>query len=211
MSGRPSLQAMFASSALAIVLAVGLLTPAGADGETVEIPSVWGSVLDVDIDGTFDSVHSNLVMGLGYVGGSQDQRAITEFDLSRIPSGATIVNATFRAWVFGGSGGPDPEVEVYGYVGDGMVTLADGYETNQLLTSFQCVFAQWTELDMTSFVDSLFGVEQWAGLHFRNVTWGTFREFDPNVTVSPRLIVEYDAPTPAEPTTWGRIKAIYER
>jgi hypothetical protein len=170
------------------------------------IPAVWGSVLDIDVDGTFDFVVDNMVMELG----TQDQRAITEIDLSLVPDGATIVSAMFRAYIFGGSGGT-PDIEVYGYAGDGMVTLADGYETAQLQMMFQGELGLWVHLDMTSLVGSLFGVEQWAGLHFRNVTPGTFREFDPNPGTVPVLSVEYDAPTPAEPTTWGRIKTVYER
>jgi hypothetical protein len=193
------------STALTIVFGLGLLTPSGATADTVLISSVWGSVLDIEIDGIFDFVVNNMVMKLG----TRDQRAITEFDLSVVPDGATIVSATFRAYIFGGSG-DTPDIEVYGYAGDGMVTLADGYETAQLQRVFPGVLGEWVNLDMTDLVESLFGVEQWAGLHFRNVTPGTFREFDPSTQGAPMMFVEYDAPTPAEPTTWGRIKTIYE-
>ena len=187
----------------------GLLASNGAQADTVPLPGVIGSVLDVEIDGTFDSVQEAMVMGLAFVAGRQDQRTITEFDLSVVPAGATIVNATFLARIFGSTGSENPDIEVYGYDGDGELTLADGYETDELQTTFVGMLGEWVELDVTDLVGSLFGVDQWVGLHFRNVTPGTSIEFDPNAGSNPRLIVEYGPPTPAAQTTWGRIRALH--
>ena len=74
------------------------------------------------------------------------------------------------------------------------MTVANGYETDELQTTFVGMPGEWVELDVTDLVGSLFGVDQWVGLHFRNVTPGTSIEFDPNAGLNPRAI-PYCAPS----------------
>jgi hypothetical protein len=182
---------------LVVCICFGIPFSFGTEAVTITIPAITGSVLDLEIDGTFDFVVNSMVMGLGHISDTRDQRTITEFNLANIPDSVVIQSARFVAFIYGGVGDV-PTIDVYGFTGDGVVTLADGYETAHNLTTFQGESGIYVDLDMTNFVKSLYGLEQFAGLHFRNMTFGTSREFDPNVGNTPQLVVTYEQipPTP---------------
>ena len=113
-------------------------------------PTVDGSVRDANKDGNPDLTLDNSVVQLLDIPSFED-RGIIEFSLAGLSQ--PILNAQLVLPVFG-SMGPFPfTVDVFGYTGDGAMTLSD-WAPGSLLTSFSYSGEQTVTLDVTSLVNS---------------------------------------------------------
>ena len=95
--------------------------------ETEIVASVDGYANDTGLDGSFETLDTtatsvNTRRSSSSVG---ENRGLLEFDISGISPTATVLSATFRfyAWMINGVG--DPVFDVYGYSGNGAISLAD--------------------------------------------------------------------------------------
>ncbi len=135
---------------------------------------------DVGRDGTWDAMEpaADALMPVGLGTGVTDRRGAMEFDLHAIPAGATITSATFSisSLGYGGKSGLNASIYLAGYVGDGVIDLTDMTQTgNQIGGPFEYRSTpEWTSpgeplsIDVTDFVQSLYGVQQYGGL----LLWG---------------------------------------
>lgn len=138
----------------------------------------------------------------------EEARALLEFDLSSIPTGATITGVSLSIYIAGNQRvvGEDPRpVSFFGYSGDGTLTVADG-ETGAPVTLFSGALTNHSShlnsvgLDPT-FVQNALDTGAFAGLNLRigqsnfagiNVVteeYDTFSSFTPAA-----LTVAYTAP-----------------
>lgn len=131
-----------------------------------------------------------------------------EFDISSIPSGATITSAGLRLRDSVASG--SESLELYGYLGNGTITDGDMTAGSLLFSFTPNVIA--TSYNVTSFIQSLVnGTPSWAGFNIRfpgaynplTPTVGEFEFFDNSLSLfPPQLTVEYTTTTVPEPSTW---------
>jgi hypothetical protein len=129
-----------------------------------------------------------------------------EFDISSIPSGATISSAGLRLRDALGSG--TESLQLYGYQGNGTITDGD-MSAGSLLFNF-APSTNPTSYNVTSFIQSLVnGTTSWAGFNIRfpsayNPLTPMISEseiFDNNFELyPPQLTVEYTVVP--EPSTW---------
>ncbi len=106
-----------------------------------------GSCIDPESDGVFDSTSIGSKVISKDLYGTWTQRAILEFDLSAIPDGAVISAAelSLRPLVLDTYGGF--ELEVWGYSGDGIFQLEDGYAGDNIAA------AHWVDSTTSFTVD----------------------------------------------------------
>lgn len=97
--------------------------------------------------------------------GIREDRGFAEFDLSSIsgPIGAASLSATLTA----AEGTYPRTLELYGYVGDGVIDFAD-FNAGTLITSFSYDGVSNLQLDVTAFVASLLSASaNFAGFSLR--------------------------------------------
>jgi hypothetical protein len=105
-----------------------------ANAATVDLPTtVLGSVVDDAggiADGTFDRVQSGAEVDAT---NNFTYRAVMEFAIPSLPAGAVVTSAQL-IWTLGSSTDPPVTVQLYGYVGNGVLEISDALATNLLAT-----------------------------------------------------------------------------
>lgn len=88
----------------------------------------------------------------------EEYRSAMEFSLSGVPAAQQIDSANLRLYVETAAPfGSDPELSVYGYSGNGTLTVSDFVDTSNLLTALPTVpILQYINLDVTAFIQSLY-------------------------------------------------------
>ena len=137
-----------------------------------------------------------------------DRRGVLEYDISSIPTGATITGAKimFEVNSIGGSGG----IRVYGYAGDGAASIDDALQVGTQIGVGDFPFGETGTQTMdisTQFVQSLVGNSQYLGINLvGNPQGGSLGfyadEFDPSpfFGLPAQLFIQY-TPVPEPATT----------
>jgi hypothetical protein len=144
--------------AASVLVSVGLLLWFGTvtQATVVDIsPSSDGTVrngLTLNPYGYTDELWANLNT-------QNDDRAILEFGLSSIPPGSTIHTATLVLYCMAGGGttGSNGNFRLFGYKGDGLVTVSDFNNVFTILSSFDESVPPtygWTSFGVTSFLQN---------------------------------------------------------
>lgn len=113
------------------VLATIIGAPA-ANASTVQIATtISRTIVDVGRDG-FDTVSGQGLVPFVGSNANAVNRVASEYDLSAIPQGSTVnaANVAFDVGYFGSA-------NIYGYFGDGSITVSDALNTSNLLYTFQ--------------------------------------------------------------------------
>jgi uncharacterized repeat protein (TIGR01451 family) len=128
--------------------------------------------------------------------GGVDRRAVLEFDLNVIPPGSTIssANLTWSTNVINAG----LTIQMYGYSGDGAAQLADATVGAVVVTITppQTFVVAPQSYAVTSFVQSLFGSQRWAGFNVRAQTACAPRYAIRATGPAPALSVTYTPPPP---------------
>jgi hypothetical protein len=180
---------------------LGFAPPSGALSTTLQNPA-FGTANDTDGNGTFDSLTTT---GTGFIGtrrfdGLVIDRGLLEFDLSGIPSSATIESVSFAfRIVLTGSGSQG--VDVVGYSGDGAVAIGDATVAGTLLGNYDAgpLGLGFHSLDLgTAFLQALVGTGASLGLRLQadadgvNTAIGS-PEFGDE---EPKVVVTFSLPEP---------------
>ena len=136
-----------------------------------------------------------------------DDRAVVEFPVYRIPAGSMISSATLTisVWAGGGTTGDVGTFRLYGYSGDSIASMADYYDQEVLLKTFtEGVPPTYgsTSFDVTSFIQSQNnGGSLYSGFLFQALSQNVLMGFGcpgPNSFPWPTLDVKYTVvPEPA--------------
>ena len=185
---KPWLAALCVCSLMLIVTAV----PVGAIS-LFDVADGFASSGD-NFSTTFLGPFSGGPMRVALNGGSED-RAALEFDISSIPSGASIVSATLQLWFVAS----DQEIGVHGAAGNGTIAVADFTFSNQLTTFDPSNLGVPTlnEVDVTAFIQGaatqfvVFQLRELHNLEFNDIVSGRGGDF------SPRLLIATAIPAPA--------------
>jgi hypothetical protein len=145
--------------AIGILLLGAVVVPMGATASTELRAVADGSVIDFGPDGTPEGIFDGLgsvIVGFNAHFGPGEYRGVYEFDLSTLQPCATGFAARLRLIFAGtfepGPGAPgDPNLTLYGGVGDGAIDLTD-FEARSLQASF---LAYDSPIDVTALVNSL--------------------------------------------------------
>jgi hypothetical protein len=181
-------------------------------------PVVDGTATDSDRNGTFDSLDRNGVLLTvdienAFANQSESQASL-EFDLSSIDSSATINSASLRLFSrSGGTGGNGNtvEVSVHGYVGDGVLSLANDFDLDNRVSG-PFVAPSGINADVTAFVQNLVSSPNtFAGFNLAadTVPFGSYTQnWDSNNAFSgivsrPLLTIDFDVVSVPEPSTFG--------
>jgi subtilisin-like proprotein convertase family protein len=137
------------------------------------IASVDGNATDADLNGVFDSLTTTGAMiDVGCYTSTGDQRGIFEFPLGSLVSAGTVVDASFSFNVgikMGGTGAKHTYA-LYGYAGDGVVSLSDATVTATFLGNYQASDAGWLTIPIdAAFIQSLSGTTNYVGLMLRSI------------------------------------------
>jgi hypothetical protein len=129
-----------------------------------------------------------------------DDRAVLEFSISTIPTSSTINSATLTIYVWAGGGtmGTFGTFRLFGYTGDGAVSMDDYYAQQVLLNTFiegvppTCGF---TGFNVTSFIQNQSnGGSPYSGFLFQALSQDVLLGFGspgPNSFPLPTLDVKY--------------------
>jgi hypothetical protein len=142
-----------------ILLLAVVVVPVGATASSELRAVADGSVIDFGPDGTPEGIHDGLgsvIVGFNAHFGPGEYRGVYEFDLSAVQPCAAGFAARLRLIFAGtfepGPGAPgDPNLTLYGGVGDGSIDLAD-FGAGSLQASF---LAYDSPIDVTALVNSL--------------------------------------------------------
>lgn len=151
-----------------VVLLCSCISASTASAVTLA-PIVDGSVRDVDVYGAKNGVADSVLDG-GLVQvlnvPSMEDRGLVEFRMSEL-AGTTVSSAELVLPVFD-SNGPFPyAIDVFGYAGDGNLTLSD-WSAGSLLASFTFSGEAAVTVDATSFLgDALAHGWAYAGFNLR--------------------------------------------
>ncbi len=128
--------------AVALVLCLGAAGRAGANSITlIAVDDGYAQDLGSGVFGSLNTTNS-LMWAYAYAGswGYNEQRFALEFDLSSIPSGATINSATLSLTRTGGGAGAGGDstfdIWIHGYSGDGSIALGDMSISNPIAGPF---------------------------------------------------------------------------
>ncbi len=142
----------------ALILACLVLAGDAFAATTVLVPVADGELSDDPRDGVFDSVDaSDLAIDIESITIGQNvlRRGALEFDLSSIPTGASVTSATLRMRVFGGGTAPS-RLDVHGYVADATIDLTDADASATLAGQlFYSSVPTIVVVDVTGYVESL--------------------------------------------------------
>jgi uncharacterized delta-60 repeat protein len=140
------------------------------------IASVDGTVQDKEPDGVFETLDttSTLVFAGSYPSGytSGDQRGVFEFNLSSLVSAGDIVSASlsFQPGQRGYRSSSLLNFSVYGYAGDGVVSLSDATSSSTLIGTFQAdINGVYTIPLNASFIQSLRSTGSYFGIMLREL------------------------------------------
>ena len=143
--------------------------------------SVDGYATDLELDGVFDTLDTTetLIKTSHYPPPSgEEARGLIEFSLAGIDPSATVVSATLSGYVWTlamNSAEPWVDVDIYGYAGDGALSLADASAQAQLVG--QIKNAELDAFAVTldpAFIQSLLGKADFVGLSLRISHGGQF-------------------------------------
>jgi hypothetical protein len=145
--------------AIGILLLGAVVVPMGATASTELRAVADGSVIDFGPDGTPEGIFDGLgsvIVGFNAPFGPGEYRGVYEFDLSTLQPCSTGFAARLRLIFAGtfepGPGAPgDPNLTLYGGVGDGAIDLTD-FGARSLQASF---LAYDSPIDVTALVNSL--------------------------------------------------------
>jgi MYXO-CTERM domain-containing protein len=137
------------------------------------------------------------------------RRAVLEFPTNAIPAGATILSATFSGRVSLLSFPPDPQVQLHGYAGDGILQATDAtMPFNQVGVSPGSPDLGVVEIPIDiAFVQSLVGTGSHVGLYTFGAVEGSQYSINSvefaqlTSTEAPALTIEYIP----EPATLGLV------
>jgi len=132
-------------------------------------------VADFDVKYTPGPIYSmeeganGLAVGLGFNAENPEERAILEFPLDAIPANAIIESATLEFDPYVSSGAP--QLEVFGYEGDGLASLSDGTAPGQVLDiTDPASVSNGMLFDIeTSYIQSLLGSASHLGVRLRSL------------------------------------------
>lgn len=184
-----------------------LLQPDQAYGTTGQLAAdSSGTLRDIDLDGSADVLTTSVGTISAGIFGSSDYRALITFDLSPIPSGSVISQATFTLFFESVLGSTTTDVSLFGYPATGPVSgpssLGD-WQTGSLISTFALdpvatVPPRYlTPVDATSHVANVF-VTGVAAFRLQAGPTGTLYRFtDSGGVWNPRLSVTYSAAPPA--------------
>jgi hypothetical protein len=138
-------------------------------------------------------------------------RSALEFDISGIGSGQTITSATLRLRLQSRTF-PEPTLLLYGYTGNGSLQNADFLQTgNQLHATSTPATGGYAFLDVTNFIQSVYGTSSYAGFLVRNNVTNSqaiyYNAEDPLAANRPLLDVTSTASVP-EPSTWVTVTGL---
>ncbi len=179
----------------------------GSANAALLTPSTFGTLVDINRDGfeTVANVDVSADILLDTTGNQffplnqvREERAVLEFSLNGL-SGATINNAILQLAFSGasGSGGIRPIVDIYGFFGDGVISLTDATETGRLLaTGLNSPF--FPPFSVQSFIqDAAFAGATHAGFLMVNTHDGTNHGFDSkNFGISSNLNLDFVVSVP---------------
>ena len=184
--------------------------------EPVSLQTAWiASTFDVEATAS-DAVNFAITDGGIFIEqyrnpGNEYTRGLMEFDISQIPTDATIVEAHLSLEITGvaGGGALSSIIDLYGYAGDGVPTSIDATQTGNLVGStgpLDGLGGTVVDSDIdVAFVQSLLGstdhlgVVAVAGLDFFQSTFGSSEYaagFPPGTVTAPTLHITY-VPEPA--------------
>ncbi|MEM9343510.1 MAG: DNRLRE domain-containing protein [Pseudomonadota bacterium] len=142
----------------AAALSLSML-PMGASAATLDFNvSDDRTIRDSDGNGAGDALLSQIDGFLRTFGTTQFWRSVIEFDLSGL--GATVTSATLSLTDQGTS--RDGRIDIYGFSGDGIVSVDDADVLAMQVGSIEIVEADGTqqfEIDVTAFLQSLTDVD----------------------------------------------------
>ncbi len=152
-----------------ITVLIGLIAgTAGAD-------TVFPISLDAQATST-DGVNFTVSDGASHIHISRhtalEYRGILEFDIGSIPVGSSVTAASVTFFIslletaWGGGATYAPEIQFYGYEGDGLLSVADAIETGVLLGSSGPIESPgWWTVDIApDYVESILGADSYLGL-----------------------------------------------
>jgi len=129
-----------------------------------------------------------------------DDRAVIEFPTYQVPAGSVISSATLSiyVWAGGGTQGDVGTFRLYGYTGDGVASMNDYYDQQDLIEAFTegvpPTFGH-TTFDVTSFMQSQStGGSLYSGFLFQALSQNVLLGFGcpgPNTFPWPTLDVKY--------------------
>jgi hypothetical protein len=179
-----------------------IFVSSGAHAITVDlVTTAIGNVIDDagDLaDGIFDRVQATTnpqVAGTG----NFIYRAVMEFSLGSIPAGS-LINSARLHWELGSSANPPNDVQFHGYVGNGVLEIADGLHDN-LLTTVSVpeagIAGVYTfSINVTGFLAAqLAANDPYSGFMLRLPTEPSFPYEEKNYFIGPTLLVDF-TPTP---------------
>lgn len=195
---------------IVLVLWAVILWPPITSGAVVTVnlhDSIEAMGNDSNLDGTWDNFSLGPIEYLFVHNGGAgfNYRSVLEFDLSSIPTYATIDSATFLIAYGGASGFPALSMQFNGFVGTGTIHPTDFQVQNQIGPRFDAFGPAFPELlyrvPATAFIQSFVSNQnQFAAFMVENVTLNqTFLRG--SLSSSPPLLqVAYNVP---EPTSWA--------
>lgn len=196
------------STVAAFVFSVTVALSASSDRECHAglihlTPAVDGFAHDRALSGSFNSpVVTSANIPIQLLSGGE-VRGMFEFDIRPVPLLASVesVSFQFRTVSFTTN---TTEVEIFGYAGDGLLTVEDATRPGTLLTTYDpnAVGIQTVDLG-PAFLQSLLGTSDSLGLRLQGALPPVnmnIAGFESGAASSPQLIVEFSiAPTAAVP------------
>ena len=181
---------------LTFVASVGRL--ASAAQNFVLNPSIARTGNDSDFDGQWDTSEPGCCLAYNGLPSTYNYRSAIEFDLSSIPSDASVQNAVFHIQYNGASGSPGNTLQFNQYVGNGLSDFSDFEQIHQigpLRNSFGPGDGTlWYKVPVGPMVQSFLNQgHQYLGIMIQNVEWNQ------TALLSPYLAVTYIP----EPTAAG--------
>jgi hypothetical protein len=194
-------------SFLLIVVALVTFGSRATQATTLDLsPTAVGSVVDDAgniADGTFDRVISTSAPEVA-ASNNYTYRAVMEFDLSSIPVGAGLDCCVVKPqlhWTLGNSTNPPVDVQLYGYAGDGVLSVNDAYQSNLIATASIPQFDSndpTFSINVASFLDAAVAAHySFAGFMFKLAV----EPSDEGVQFrDPMLLVKFSDPSTPLPT-----------
>lgn len=161
------------SKLLAAAIFAAWASSATANAATVALTATAvGNVIDDNggiADGVFDRTQATAVPEIDATN-NFTYRAVIEFDVSPLPIAA--VNSAHLHWDLGSATNPPVNVQLYGYAGDGILSVPDAQQSNLIATA---VIPQFGDngvtsfsIDVSTFLASLITAnDSFAGFMFR--------------------------------------------
>jgi len=112
-------------------------TKAGASGQAIaSMTPVFDTQANSTSGGPFSLADGSILINQ-YRSPSSENRGVMEFNVSAVPAGATIVSAQLQLQItgFATNAGQSSSIDLYGYNGDGLATIADASAITHMIGS----------------------------------------------------------------------------